>query len=604
MPENARIPGSAVGKVCIDEPPRRLFYPFANPLEIFVMADSRVVQSSESGQHVVFWGCFIALVTTSFAFISRITLCNVRFGTEFNLDSVKVGELIGAGIWPFAISIILFSLVIDRIGYKIAMLISFVCFAAYLALACLAYAKVHGAEGEALKAAQESGYGLMYLASIILALGNGTVEAFINPVVATMFNKEKTKWLNILHAGWPGGLVFCGLATIALEDTLKNGDWRLVVGLIAIPAVVYLLMLIGAKFPKSEQEAAGVSYREMLGEFGAFGALVGFGLISMQLAEVFGWNTGSSKYIAPILTAAVTIGFGVYTQSLGRAIMAFLIIIMMPLATTEIGTDSWISGLMEKPMEAVGRNPVWVLVYTSAIMMVLRFFAGPIVHSLSPIGLLIASSILAIAGLFALSSCGDAGIGMIFAAATLYGFGKTFFWPTMLGVTAEQCPKGGALTLNAISGIGMIAVGVLGTPFIGYVQAQTASTTLSEKSEAVAAIVITDKEFMGFKYKAIDPDKEKSVTDEAGLAALSDAKKSGSFEALGKMVMFPAFMLTCYLILWVYFKSKGGYQAVHLDAANDVTHPSHRETRASRGGIDRHVTADEAIADGASGPSV
>ncbi|MEJ7590554.1 MAG: MFS transporter [Planctomycetaceae bacterium] len=527
------------------------------------MAEPYPGQSSEAGQKMVFWGCFIALVTTSFAFVSRITLCNVRFGSEFNLDSVKVGELIGAGIWPFAISIILFSLVIDRIGYKVAMLFSFVSFAVYLTLACMAYAKVHGAEGEALVAAQKAGYDLMYLASIVLALGNGTVEAFINPVVATMFNKEKTKWLNILHAGWPGGLVFCGLATIALEDTLKNGDWRIVVGLVAIPAVIYLLMLIGAKFPKSEQEAAGVSYREMLGEFGAFGAMVGFGLILMQLSEVFGWNEGNNKYIAPVLAGLLTLAFGAYTRSC-CPIMAFLIIIMMPLATTEIGTDSWISGLMEEPMKAAGRNAVWVLVYTSAIMMVLRFFAGPIVHSLSPIGLLIMSSVLAIAGLFALSKCGDAGLGMIFAAATLYGFGKTFFWPTMLGVTAEQCPKGGALTLNAISGIGMIAVGVLGTPFIGYVQAQTASADLTAKSAAVAEAVIVDKEFMGISYQAIDPDKEKTITDEAGLAALKDAKKSGSREALGKMVMFPAFMLTCYIILFLYFKSKGGYKAQAL----------------------------------------
>ena len=530
------------------------------PLENFVMAEPNLGQSPDAGQKLVFWGCFIALVTTSFAFVSRITLCSVRFGTEFNLDSVKIGELIGAGIWPFAISIILFSLVIDRIGYKVAMLFSFVSFAVYLTLACMAYAKVQGLEGAALVEGQKAGYDLMYLASIVLALGNGTVEAFINPVVATMFNKEKTKWLNILHAGWPGGLVFCGLATIALEDKLITGDWRIVVGMVAIPAVIYLLLLIGAKFPKSEQEAAGVSYREMLGEFGAFGALVGFGLILMQLSETFGWH----EYIAPVLAVVLTLAFGAYTRSFGRPIMAFLIIIMMPLATTEIGTDSWISGLMEEPMKAAGRNAVWVLVYTSAIMMVLRFFAGPIVHRLSPIGLLMMSSVLAIAGLFALSKCGDAGLGMIFAAATLYGFGKTFFWPTMLGVTAEQCPKGGALTLNAISGIGMIAVGVLGTPFIGYVQAQTASTYLTEKSAAVADVVIADKVFMGIDYKAIDPDKEKTVTDEAGLAALKNAKKSGSFEALGRMVMFPSFMLTCYIILFLYFKSKGGYKAQAL----------------------------------------
>ena len=153
---------------------------------------------------------------------------------------------------------------------------------------------------------------------------------------------------------------------------------------------------------------------------------------------------------------------------------------------------------------------------------------------------------------------------MIFASATLYGFGKTFFWPTMLGVTAEQCPKGGALTLNAISGIGMIAVGVLGTPFIGGVQAQTASTVLMEKSEAVATKVISNKEFMGIKYQAIDPEKEKSITDAGDLAALTDAKKSGNFEALGKIVMFPVFMLACYVLLFLYFKSQGGYKAQSL----------------------------------------
>ena len=84
---------------------------------------------------------------------------------------------------------------------------------------------------------------------------------------------------------------------------------------------------------------------------------------------------------------------------------------------------------------------------------------------------------------------------------------------------------------------------------------------LTEKSESVAKVVISQKTFMGIEYQAIDPDMEKTITDDAGKAALSDAKKSGSFEALGKMVMFPAFMLTCYIILSLYFKSKGGYKA-------------------------------------------
>ena len=103
--------------------------------------------------------------------------------------------------------------------------------------------------------------------------------AFINPVVATLFSKEKTKWLNILHAGWPGGLVIAGIITIALADTAASGDWRMVLGTLAIPAVIYVALLFNARFPVSETQQAGVSYREMLGEFGGFGALLGFGLI-------------------------------------------------------------------------------------------------------------------------------------------------------------------------------------------------------------------------------------------------------------------------------------------------------------------------------------
>ncbi|MEZ6112063.1 MAG: MFS transporter [Pirellulaceae bacterium] len=526
------------------------------------MSDSSPAAEASSGQKIVFWGCFIALVTTSFAFFSRMYLCDVRFPGDFGIDKVSVGALKGAGVWPFAISIILFSLVIDRIGYRVAMFFSFACYAVYLVMACMAYAAIQGVEGEALQAAQARGYSLLYWGSIVLGLGNGTVEAFINPVVATMFSREKTKWLNILHAGWPGGLVFGGIITIALSDTAANGDWRIVLGMIAIPAVIYLVMLFGAKFPKSEVEEAGVSYREMLSEFGAFGALVGFGLIFLQLQEVFGWTEGISRWYAPALTALVTLGFGAYTQSFGRGILAFLIIIMMPLATTEIGTDGWISGLMEEPMKEAGYNAGWVLVYTSAIMMVLRFFAGPIVHKLSPIGLLIISSVLAIAGLFALSQTGASGLAVIFAAATLYGFGKTFFWPTMLGITAEQCPKGGALTLNAISGIGMIAVGVLGFPYIGFLQENTASTELAANSAPTAEVVLTEEKYLGFvDYRAIDPAQEATITDEEGKAALKAAKTAGQFDALAKMALFPSFMLICYIVLFLYFKSKGGYKA-------------------------------------------
>jgi MFS family permease len=384
------------------------------------------------------------------------------------------------------------------------------------------------------------------------------VEAYINPIVATMFNNEKVKWLNRLHAGWPAGLVLGGLCTIALAN---NADWRITLGLILIPAIVFFVILIGRQFPKSEREQAGIGYLTMLGEFGFIGAFVGFGLVIFQLGQVFGW----SQNVSWALTAIVAIAFGFITKSLGRGILAFLIVIMMPLATTEIGTDGWISSLMEAPMQAAGHNPAWVLVYTSAIMMLLRFCAGPIVHKLSPLGLLAACATLAVIGLTALSHTNGASMGIIFAAATLYAVGKTFFWPTMLGLTSEQCPKGGALTLNAMGGIGMLAVGILGFPLIGGLQESTATQKLQASNPALYQTVTKPGSYLLGSYQAIDPDKAALLTDEKSKSDIVAAKTAGQFSALGKMAFFPAFMLAGYLALIAYFKTRGGYQPVQLE---------------------------------------
>ncbi len=190
------------------------------------------------------------------------------------------------GRWhlAFGVSIIIFSLFIDRIGYKVAMFFSFVSYLIYLSLAFAAYSAVHGVSGDALIAGQKHGYQLIYWGSIILGLGNGSAEAYCNPIVATMFSTDKAKWLNRLHAGWPGGLVLGGLCTIYIAKE-QITDWRLTLGLILIPAFIFFFILVSLKFPKSEREQAGVSYLAMLKELGAFGALVGFGLVFAQLQQ-------------------------------------------------------------------------------------------------------------------------------------------------------------------------------------------------------------------------------------------------------------------------------------------------------------------------------
>jgi MFS family permease len=216
-------------------------------------------------------------------------------------------------------------------------------------------------------------------------------------------------------------------------------------------------------------------------------------------------------------------------------------------------------------MQAAGHNPAWVLVYTSAIMLILRLCAGPLVHKLSPLGLLATCSVIAAIGLFALSKTGGAGMFTIFAAATLYGIGKTFFWPTILGLTSEQCPRGGALTLNAVGGIGMLAVGILGAPFIGYLQETSATQQLAASNPGLYQSVTVENHYLLGSYRAIDPAKSATVAEAKGQQAIGTAITTGQFNALGKMALFPIFTLACYLVLMFYFKAKGGYRPVLLN---------------------------------------
>jgi MFS family permease len=524
----------------------------------------------DRNEKLVFWGCFIALITTSFAFITRAFLVNIPdlWPAEFGLDRVQGQELFGAGIWPFAISIILFSLIVDRIGYRAAMLFSFVCYAIYAVLALQAYSIVNAeglAEAELAQARQDA-FGYLYWGSVVLGLGNGTVEAFINPVVATMFSREKTKWLNILHAGWPGGLVLGGILTMLLGAQAAE-DWRVLVYVIALPAVVYLLMLLFVRFPVNERVAAGASYREMLAEFGVIGAAIAGFLIVKQLGLALGW----SDLVVYVLLAVLVVGYGVYCRALGRPLMIFLCIVMMPLATTELGTDGAITGIMEEPLKQAGSNPLWVLIYTSAIMCVLRFFAGAIVHKISPLGLLAASAAIASAGLLALSV--SEGLFVIFAAATLYGVGKTFFWPTTLGVVSEQFPKGGALTLNAIAGIGMLTVGIIGGPLIGEMQENSAKAALQDQLPGVYEKVSKDDTYFLGGYTAVDMAAVEALPNAEEVGEIVEDAKQG---ALASITVFPLFMLACYIAMILYFRSRGGYRPVELRGQEhaDEEHPA------------------------------
>jgi MFS family permease len=485
--------------------------------------------------------CFAALVATSFCFILRAFSIDA-WGMEFGLTETQKGELAGVGLWPFAISIVLLSLIIDRIGFKATLWFAAVCHLVGLIVIL-----------------QADGYWSLYTGTFILSLGNGAVEAGINPLIAAQFRHDKTAWLNRLHAGWPAGFVLGGLLAMMLPGDM---GWRAKMALILIPVVTYIVMLLPRAFPPSERVAAGVSYREMLAEAGFVSAFIIALLMVFELSRVFGW----SDPVKWGLIAALTIGYGLWSRSPGRPLFIVMILVMIPLAITELGTDSWITSILTPAMTDLGLNAGWVLVYTMALVLVLRLFAGPLVHRFSPVGLLAISALIAAAGLILLSN--STGAMMIVVAATVYGFGKAFFWPTSLGVVAEQSPRGGAITLNVVAGIGMLGAGIIGGPLIGNVQDGHMVKDVAEydakNHTQLSAALTTERTGMFGAYTAIDPAKRAAIS--GGEKAVVDAiDRESKVDALRTIAWLPLLMFAVYLGLILYFRSRGGYKPVVLD---------------------------------------
>jgi MFS family permease len=395
--------------------------------------------------------------------------------------------------------------------------------------------------------------------------------------VATIYRDNKTHWLNVLHAGWPGGLALGGILSIVvlllggtLGETLPGHLWQWQMGILLLPIVVYGFLLVGQRFPVQERVEAGVTYREMLEEFGWGSAYVVSFLIIMGISQVLTvFKLAPIQwYYAMLLAIIPAVLFAIPIRSFGRPMFVILLLVMFLLAATELGTDGWIQEIMGSVLNSPIKGTLFI-VYTSAIMFVLRFFAGPIVHRISPLGLLAASAAIACGGLLWLGNAGT-GAAVLFLAATLYGFGKTFFWPTTLGVVSEQYPKGGALLLNAISGVGMISVGTIGLPAIGTLQDVNVNQAVVTQAADLHTSVAGTKEGMFFEYEFVDPAKVQQLPadQQERLKGIQNPVKQ---QALAKIALLPAIMFVCYVVLIMYFKTRGGYKAQVLTghAADD-----------------------------------
>ena len=476
--------------------------------------------SAESNRRAIFMASFMTLIAAGVGFAIRGGILG-DWSAQFGFTKAELGNITGGGLVGFGVTIIVCSLFADTIGYKPMLAGAFIL---HLLSAAVTFAAtpVYAAQGK------DATYWCLYIGMFMFALANGLCEAAINPLVATLYPKQKTHYLNILHAGWPGGLIVGGLLAycfVGKDAAFTPVRWEIAMGFFLIPTLIYGLITLKEKFPVSEARAAGVSFGEMLLQFAS-----------------------------PILLA--------------------LFVLHAMVGYVELGTDSWISNIMKN---VIPGNEMLLFVYTSGIMFVLRFFAGPIVEHINPLGLLFISAVLGAAGLYLLGTV-ETGIAII-VAASVYGVGKTFLWPTMLGVVGERFPKGGALTMGTMGGIGMLSAGLLGGPGIGYKQDKFASQYLRETDpsayERFAAAEPNSFLFFppvtgldGKKVAALqDMIAEKATltpTEEQDKGPVLQAGIFGGRMALRLTAAVPAAMAVGYLLLLIYFKATGGYRVVEL----------------------------------------
>ena len=444
----------------------------------------------------------------------------IEWGENFGFTQTELGTITGGGFVGFGLVIFIASLFLDKFGYKPFLLLAGLLHIVSVVVTVAATSLYAGQIDTNPEAAKDAAFQCLFWGIFLFSIANGICEAVVNPLIATIYPKEKTHYLNILHAGWPGGLIVGSLLGLVLTGSVR---WEIVLGLYAIPTLIYILMIVKEKFPKSEAAEAGVSFGDMLKEFAA-----------------------------PMLI--------------------FLLALHVLIGYVELGTDAWISAIMN---EAFSGNGLLVLLYTSALMFILRFFAGPIVHRINPLGLLFVSAVLATIGLYSLGTF--RGVAAILVAATVYGCGKTFFWPTMLGVVSERFPRGGALTLGAVGAAGMLSAGLLGGPGIGYTQDRHATNYLTEQSQAVYDEFKGEdvNSFLIFPpVQGLDNSKvgpllgmsDEELSDDEKLAR--DAYNYGGRTSLQTTAALPAALAIGFLLLIIYFRSQGGYKPIELSGSS------------------------------------
>ncbi len=504
-----------------------------------------------------------------------------NWGADFGFTGAQLGAIGGAGFTGFCFGIIIAGVIVDKLGYGKLIVAAF---ALHVLSAFVTFGATKGQD-------PATAYNFLFWGMFLFALANGALEGVANPLVSTLFPQNRTHYLNILHASWPAGLVLGGVAGWLLgTDSLLGGkegfSWKLQLSLYLIPTVLYGILFLGQRFPKSEAAAKGLKIGEMFKDVGILGGLV----VCALLAVFFGGT------LAPLLTPANAdaataaaaaknagligygIGFvllviiGVITRfSIGSVLLFVLFIAHLLIGSVELGTDGWIqniTGNILSPSEGK-----LLFVFTSLVMFGLRFSAHFIEKTLklSPVGLLLICASLAVVGLNLASAITTFAGALV--ALFVYALGKTFFWPTMLAIVGDRFPRSGAVAMSIMGGIGMMSVGLLGSPGLGYAKDRFAGEALqASNAEAFTAYQASAPSTFLFLAPAVGLDgtklaevQKKDATlrtpNEQSVAAASIA---GDRKTLTADSFIPAIMAVIYLFLLIYFKTIGGYKPVRI----------------------------------------
>jgi len=304
-----------------------------------------------------------------------------------------VGQALGMTFTGFALTLLFGSALVDLVGARRMLVFAAGGFILGSLLVMLA----------SYLALSSATYPMVLVGLLLTGLGWGAVEASSNPMVTAIYPEEKTHRLNILHAWWPAGIVAGGL--LGLLFGAINLPWQINLLMLIVPALLLAYLVLTTDFPVTERVASGYSYGDMFRE-------------------------------------------------LGRQPMFFLwFICMMLTVASELAPGQWVDLVLSR---VVGIRGILLLVYVSALMFVMRHFAGALVKRFSAIGLLTMGSILAAIGLYGLSIANSPITA--FAAATIWGIGVCYFYPTMVASVAERFPRGGALFMGLIGFAGGISI--------------------------------------------------------------------------------------------------------------------------------------------------